>query len=73
LHEGPPQLLPETADRPVAGYPEHNVGEEKSDIVDRGIVYAYVMRKALPPELIIVVERMADEIMAASCVMPVDR
>jgi len=48
-------------------------GEEKSEIVDRGIVYAYVMRKALPPELIIVVERMADEIMAASCVMPVDR
>jgi len=38
-------------------------GRDKSEIVDRGIVYAYVIRKALSPELVSLVEQMTDELM----------
>ncbi|MDI3542326.1 MAG: hypothetical protein PWQ62_1240 [Candidatus Methanomethylophilaceae archaeon] len=38
-------------------------GEDKGMIVDRGIVYAYVVRKILPPELVRAVEEAADRIM----------
>ena len=38
-------------------------GEDKGTIVDRGIVYAYVVRRMLPPELVRAVEEAADRIM----------
>ncbi len=37
-------------------------GEEKSEIVNRGVVYVYAMRKALPAELVSVIEEIADEV-----------
>lgn len=37
-------------------------GNEKSEIIDRGVIYTYALRKALPPDLAELVERIADDI-----------
>ena len=54
-------LRPETAHLLDALY--ITSGREKSEIVNRGIIYAYVIRKTLSPELVCLVEQMTDELM----------